>query len=128
MSILENLLAALEANTAALNAVAAAGGVAGKSEVASTAGAATGKPAAGKGKPAAAPKPAAPTHTVEDVQGAAVAVKEKFGSPAATELIKEFGKAEKLKDIKPENYDAFVTAATKRLEAEEEVVAADDDL
>lgn len=119
--ILENLLAAFEANTAALNAHTAALG--GKSEVASAVAAKPAAAAAAKGKPAAAPKPAAPKHTIEDVQGAAVAVKEKFGSPAATELIKEFGKAEKLKEIKPENYDAFVAAATTRLEAEDEVQA-----
>lgn len=132
MSILENLLAALEANTAALNAHTAA--LKGSSVSAASAGgaepegkpAATTKPAKG-GKAAAADKPAAPKNTVEQVKAAAVLVKEKFGSAAAKELIKEVGKAAELKDIKPENYDAFVEACEKKVNATEDESAEDED-
>lgn len=120
--ILETLIEALNANTAAiLGNAGAATTAATKSEATSTTAATKGT----KGTKTTKPEVASPKHTVEEVQAAAVAVKDKFGSPAATELIKEHGKAEKLKDIKPENYDAFVEACEAKVAEEAE---AEDDL
>jgi hypothetical protein len=118
MSILENLLKAIEANTAALEAntkAQAAGGSAG------TAKATTTKATATKETKAAAPK-----YSAEEVKAAAVKVKDAFGQPAAKELIKEAGKADELKAIKPENYDAFVEACEAKLEAGNEQQPGDD--
>jgi hypothetical protein len=110
MSILENLLKAIEANTAALEAstkALAAAGTAAAGKAATTTKAATTK----------ADKPAAPKYSAEEVKAAAVKVKDAFGQPAAKELIKESGKADELKAIKPENYDAFVEACEAKLAA-----------
>jgi hypothetical protein len=111
MSILENLLKAIEANTAALEAstkaLAAAGGTAAAGKAATTTKTTTTK----------ADKPAAPKYSAEEVKAAAVKVKDAFGQPAAKELIKESGKADELKAIKPENYDAFVEACEAKLAA-----------
>lgn len=119
MSILENLLEAIKENTAALKA-------AGGSAATSTAGkaATTTKAAADK----KADKAAAPKHTAEEVKAAAVSIKDAFGQPAAKELIKSAGKAEELKAIKPENYDAFVEACEAKLAAGTDEVASEDDL
>lgn len=120
--ILETLIEALNKNTEALLA---------KAEVTSTASAAaepaaTTKPAAGTKKTTTKVEKIVPKYSVDEVNAAAVAVKEKFNSGAASALIKEHGKADKLKDIKPENYDAFVEACEKELA--EEAVEVEDDL
>jgi hypothetical protein len=116
MSILENLLKAIEANTAALEANT-------KSQAAGGKAATTTKATATKDT-----KPTAPKFSAEEVKAAAVKVKDAFGQPAAKELIKEFGKADELKAIKPENYDAFVEACEKKLAAGEEAPETTDDL
>lgn len=131
MGLLEQLLAALNANTEALNAhTAALGGAAAAPAAAAAAPAADKKPAGGKKATAPDKKPEAaqPKHSVEEVKAAAVAVKEKFGSPAAKELIANVGKADELKNIKPENYDAFVKACSDKVSGSEEEAQEEDDL
>jgi hypothetical protein len=126
MSILENLLAALEKNAAALEANTKALTAAGGTAAAATS---TGKAAdTKKTSTTKADKPAAPKYTAEEVKAAAVKVKDAFGQPAAKELIKEAGKADELKSIKPENYDAFVEACEEKLAAGNQPAATDDDL
>jgi len=117
MSILENLLKAIEANTAALEA---------NTKAQAAGGAAAGKAATGGKATTTKDKPAAPKYSAEEVKAAAVRVKDAFGQPAAKELIKEAGKADELKAIKPENYDAFVEACEAKLAAGEEPQTSDD--
>jgi hypothetical protein len=131
MSILENLLASIDGlrtDVAALTAALAAGGIAAPAAAAAEV---TSKPAAsakgGKGKPAAAAKPE-PKYTVEEVAAAAVRVKDEIGTAAAQELIKSAGKADKLKEMKPENFDAFVEAAEALLAEQTADAGAGDDL
>jgi hypothetical protein len=134
MSILENLLASIEtlnANVATLAAAMAAGGVATSSAPAAAAAEVTSnKPAAsgkgGKGGKATAPAKVEPKYTVEEVAAAAVRVKDEIGTAAAQELIKSAGKADKLKEMKPENFDAFVEAAEALLAEQNEPATSDD--
>jgi hypothetical protein len=79
----------------------------------------------GKGKAAETNKP---KHTVEEVAAAAVKVKEDLGTAAAQALIKEAGQADKLKEMKPEFYDAFVTACELALSPDGGTAAGEDDL
>lgn len=118
--IIETLLKALEDNTAALNANTAALGKAPAAAATTTTKATTTK--------AEKAEKVAPKNTVEKVKAAAVKVKEKFGSAAAKELIKTVGLAAELKDIKPENYDAFVDACETQLNAEPAEEQKEDDL
>lgn len=97
-----DLIAALNANTAALNALTAAGGSA------PAAAPAAAKPAAsGKGAKAAAAKA---THTQAEVNGALIKLKDEFGMQHAKEIITSFG-YDKMADIKEADYDAVFTAA-----------------
>jgi len=125
MSILENLLEALGKHTAALDANTKALAGAGAAAPASTGkGAAAG---GAKGK-ATTDKTAAPKYSADEVKAAAVKLKDSLGLPAAKEVIKDFGKADELKGIKPENYDAFVEEAERRIKEQEEGGSASDDL
>lgn len=111
MSI-EQALAALTANTAALTAAVEANTAA--------LGGAKAAPAAGKaGKAAAAAYE--PKHTKEEMQAALAEVKEKAGTPAAKEIITEIGRAAKMAEITdPKIIDACYAAAKAKLaEAEE---------
>jgi hypothetical protein len=107
---------ALQANTAAILALTAQlkGGAA-------AAPAATGKPA-GKAAVSKGPK-----NTPETVAAAAARVKAELSKEAAVYLIANVGKAEKLAQIQPSEYDAFVAACEKAIEAGEvEGMEADD--
>lgn len=61
----------------------------------------------------------APTHTAEEVTEMAVRVKKEKGTDAAKALIKAHGKADELKNVKPENYDALFAACEAALAEEE---------
>lgn len=96
---IEALTAAVEANTAALKG--AKGGAPG-----------TADPGKGKsGKTSAV----VPKNNIEAVKAAAVKVKDKLGREKAKELIADPGMAEELAKMKPENYDAFVSACEAAL-------------
>lgn len=108
MGIIENLLAAIEKNTAALEALAKAGGA---TTAAAPAAPAAAKPAPAKPAAAAAkPTAAKPKHTEDEVVAAITKVKEDFGKDAAVEVIKGLGFA-KMADITADKYDAAVKAA-----------------
>lgn len=68
-------------------------------------------PAAGAKPPAGATKPAKPAHSFEEVTTKCIEVKTKCGDKVAQEMIKEHGKAVKLKDVAEANYDALYAAA-----------------
>jgi len=99
-----SLEAQLEANTKAVNRLA---------EIMEKGGAVTGSAKATGGASTAKPK-----HTDKEVTSAVVKVKKKHGDDAAKELIKTVGKADKLAEVKPENYDALYDAAVAK-EAED---------
>lgn len=112
MSLEESILklvAAIEANTAALGVVPAAG----KSAAAPAA-----EKAASTTKPS---KPAGYTaqHSHEEMAAALGEVKEKFGAPAAKAIIKETGGKDKMAEITdPKTIDAVYDAAKAKLEDE----------
>lgn len=110
------LVAATEANTAA---VLAAGG----SAAAAPAAAPAADKAAGKGKKtetAAAPAPAAPKITRDEVNAALEQVREKFGVEEAKKIISGEGKAPKRADIAEENFKAVYDACKAKMEGGEE--------
>ena len=115
MSLEESILklvAALEANTAAIGLAPAPS--AGKAATP----AATGKPAASTSTPA---KPAAyeAKHSHEEMAAALGEVKEKFGAPAAKAIISEVGgKAKMAEIVNPKAIDAVYDAAKAKLEDE----------
>ena len=110
MSLEESILklvAALEANTAAIGVVPAAGKAA--------------APAASTEKAASASKPAKAAyeakHSHEEMAAALGEVKEKFGAPAAKAIIKETGGKDKMAEITdPKAIDAVYDAAKAKLE------------
>jgi hypothetical protein len=97
--LIATLIAALNANTEALNK---AGGAA---------------PAAGAEKTTKA-KPAAvkdePKITQDMVNAALVKIKDDFGMPEAKVIIKDVGKVDKMSDIKPATFQAVYDAAVAR--------------
>ena len=110
MSLEESILklvAALEANTAAIGVVPAAG----KAAAPST------EKAASTSKPAKAAYTA--QHSHEEMAAALGEVKEKFGAPAAKAIIKETGGKDKMAEITdPKTIDAVYDAAKAKLEDE----------
>lgn len=97
---IEKLTAAVEANTAALKAGGGAKSGSGKSETASSG------DSGYKAK-----------HDKAAMQAALNEVKEKHGTPAAKELIKNVGGADKMADITdPKKIDEVYEAAKKKLE------------
>lgn len=80
------------------------------------AGKAAGGAAAG-GK--AADKKAAPKHTAEEVTTMCVRVKNEIDADTAKKLIKDHGKADALKQVQPENYDALHAACEAALAEKE---------
>lgn len=110
MSLEESILklvAALEANTAAIGLAATP--------------AATDKPAASTSTPAKPAKPAAyeAKHSHEEMAAALGEVKEKFGAPAAKAIISEVGgKAKMAEIVDPKAIDAVYDAAKAKLEDE----------
>jgi hypothetical protein len=79
------------------------------------AGKATGGAASG-GK---ADKKAAPKHTAEEVTALCVRVKNEIDADTAKKLIKDHGKADALKQVQPENYDALAAACEAALAEKE---------
>lgn len=111
MSLEESILklvAAIEANTAALGVVPAPG----KAAAPST------EKAASASKPAKAAGYTA-QHSHEEMAAALGEVKEKFGAPAAKAIIKETGGKDKMAEITdPKTIDAVYDAAKAKLEDE----------
>lgn len=109
---IDELIAALDRTTAALEAMAAGGGGSTKTEGTSGKAGASGKAggASGKGKKV----------TEEDVKAMAVALKDKFGTAEAKKIIKSAGKANQLADIEEANYAAFVKAGQAKLDEADE--------
>lgn len=97
------LIAALNANTEAL--LKSGGTSAAATDKADT------KPA-GKGK--AEKKEEAPKITQEQVNAALIKIKEDFGMDKAKEVIKEFGKVDKMAEIKPAQFQAVFDAAVAK--------------
>lgn len=110
MSLEESILklvAAIEANTAALGVVPAP----------SKAAAPSTEKAASASKPAKAAYEA--KHSHEEMAAALGEVKEKFGAPAAKAIIKETGGKDKMAEITdPKTIDAVYDAAKAKLEDE----------
>ena len=110
MSLEESILklvAAIEANTAALGVVPAP----------SKAAAPSTEKAASTSKPAKAAYEA--KHSHEEMAAALGEVKEKFGAPAAKAIIKETGGKDKMAEITdPKTIDAVYDAAKAKLEDE----------
>jgi hypothetical protein len=77
------------------------------------AGKAAGGGASGGGK--AADKKAAPKRTAEEVTALCVRVKNEIDADTAKKLIKDHGKADALKQVQPENYDALAAACEAAL-------------
>jgi len=98
-ALMTELRDALNANTEALKAAASGAAVAEKVET----------KAAGKAK--AEKKEEAPKITQEQVNAALIKIKDDFGMDKAKEVIKEFGKVDKMAEIKPAQYQAVYDAA-----------------
>ena len=94
------LTAALNANTEAL--LKSGGTTAAATDKADT------KPV---GKAKAEKKEEAPKITQEQVNAALIKIKDDFGMDKAKEVIKEFGKVDKMAEIKPAQYQAVYDAA-----------------
>lgn len=98
-ALMTELRDALNANTEALKAAASGAAVAENVET----------KAAGKAK--AEKKEQAPKITQEQVNAALIKIKDDFGMDKAKEVIKEFGKVDKMAEIKPAQYQAVYDAA-----------------
>lgn len=103
-ALMTELRDALNANTEALKAAAASGSTAvpEKAEPKST----------GKGK--ADKKEEAPKITQEQVNAALIKIKDDFGMEHAKAVIKEFGKVDKMAEIKPAQFQAVFDAAVAK--------------
>jgi len=99
---IDALIAALNANTEALKAAAVAA-VSDKTETKT-----------GKGKTTEKTKDEAPKVTQEQVNAALIKIKDDFGMDEAKKVIKEFGKVDKMAEIKPAQYQAVLDAAVAK--------------
>lgn len=106
---IQELIEALDRNTAALEAAGSGGGGSTKPEGTSGKGGASGKAGGASGK-------GGKKVTEEDVKAMAVALKDKFGTAEAKKIIKSAGKANQLADIEEANYAAFVKAGQAKLD------------
>jgi hypothetical protein len=80
------------------------------------------RPATGGGKGGGgAGKATEPEHSFEEVTKICVRVKNEKGEDAAKDLIKTVGKAESLKKVAKENFDALFDAATAKLAEDDEL-------
>lgn len=120
---IDDLIAALDRNTAALAAAGTA-----------VAASATAAPAAKADKKEAAAakadkkEAAAPKITQEEMQAALIKVRDDFGSDVAKALVREVGKVEKMSEIKPALYQTvFDAAVAKHAELSGGPAAASDD-
>ena len=109
------LTAALNRNSALLEA--AQGTNATKTETAAASGT----------KAATTKAAAAPKITADEVKAKAVEVKEKLGQPAAKKIIKEAGLADSLAAMDKKNYAAFMAAADAALAGDGAEEAAEED-
>jgi hypothetical protein len=117
--LLQGVIEALNANTAALqgSAVKTTGtGTSGETGTAST----------GKGGDKGGDKKKGPT--VEEMQAALTAVKEKFGAAEAKSIIKSAGGVEKMNEIPEKKVKAVFEAAQAKLTAEDDTTGSDDDI
>lgn len=64
-------------------------------------------------------KKASPKHTAEEVTAMCVRVKNEIDADTAKKLIKDHGKADALKQVQPENYDALYAACEAALAEKE---------
>lgn len=119
-TLLTELKEALDRNTAALEK--AAGAAPAAAATTADAPASTGK----RGRPAAA-KDDTPKVTQEQVNAALIKLKDDFGMPEAKKIIVEFGKCEKMAEIKPAQYQAVLNAAVEK-HAELSEGGSDDDI
>lgn len=113
--LMERLIVSLDANTAAHT---------GKPVATAAATTTTGK-VAGTTAAKATTTAKAPAIAFEAVKAAAGAVKAKSGAPVAKKLIAEFGKAESLNAVKPEQFAALLAACEAHMAADEGEVEAD---
>lgn len=104
-ALMTELRDALNANTEALKAAAASGGAAVTDKAEPKA---TGKGKADKGKEEA------PKITQEQVNAALIKIKDDFGMEHAKAVIKEFGKVDKMAEIKPAQFQAIFDAAVAK--------------
>lgn len=74
-----------------------------------------GKAAGGASGGGKADKKAAPKHSAEEVTAMCVRVKNEIDADTAKKLIKDHGKADSLKQVQPENYDALYAACEAAL-------------
>ena len=102
---IDALIAALNANTEALKAAGTGTAATASAEKSET------KP---KGKGAAATKEDAPKITQDQVNAALIKIKDDFGMDEAKKVIKEFGKVDKMAEIKPAQYQAVYDAAVAK--------------
>lgn len=103
------LTEAVKANTAALEKLATAG-VSAPTATAAAAPAST----TGKGKAAAEKKDDGPKVTQDEMNAAAMKLRDKFGPEITRELVSEFGKAPKLAEVKPAQYKALFDACVAK--------------
>ena len=115
---IDELIAALNANTAALGGAKAEAPA--KPKKAKPEAAPEPAPA-----PAPAPIPAAPTVTAKECTDILMEVANKVERAAAIEILKKFGVA-KISELKPEHHAEAYALAKAKLEAKEEIV--EDDL
>lgn len=108
-SLIEKLIAALEANTAAQGGAKATS----TKKTEDAGGDEDGTKTTKGGKGGKAPK-----HDAEQVKAVAVKLMDVTDRKTAVALIKKHG-ADQLADLKPEKYDAFVAAAEKLIEEKE---------
>lgn len=114
---IEELVAAVKENTAALNALRASGGVAAADAgEKKTSAAASSTLYAKVEKPAPATK--GPKHTKAEVHAALNELKELKGTKVAKDLIKKFG-FDKLADVTEDKYDELYEAAKRLIESED---------
>lgn len=107
--VMERLIAALNANTAALSGKGGGGG---------------GEAARPASKPAAKKGPKADLETVVKKAGELAETK---GKAQAKALVDSFGAA-KSRDLKPDSWDAFIEAADALLSSDDTPAAEDDDV
>lgn len=98
---IDELIAALDRNTAALTAAGTSAG-------------STSTAAATTGKAKKEEKKEEPKITQEQVNAALIKIKDDFSMDEAKAIIKSAGKVDKMADIKPANYQAVYDAAVAR--------------
>jgi hypothetical protein len=118
-TLLTALVAAVEANTAALTgSKASAGKTAAKDDGDDLGGKAEGKAATGKAAAGKAAAAKTKSIDVETMQAALEKVKKQLGAAEAKAIITKFGKVAKMAEIEEDNYQAVFNACEKALNAD----------